>query len=357
MDLSALKALFPNVCILALTATASPKDVKGLQKNLCLENVKVLRISPNRQNVFISTAKRGSNNIGLLGYDKILYPIANALNKQREIYPMTIIYMNLQYCGYAYQLFSKIIKGLYVGGDVKGPKSCLFAQFHLSLYKDLKDDILDEIKNNDSRIRVIFATTALGMGVDAANIRIVIHIRPPNSVESYIQEIGRAGRDGKPSTAFLYFNNSDLSSKNISESMVKFCRESGCLRKFVLKYFGFSFMSQEKCCSNCNKYLAVGTIQETQTNKTREVVRVVNSIDDLSCSVQKLLDDWSANASNLYEFQIKEDLGTIIARESVFIATNKDLFEMFDWIEEYEELCNDVMTVIENFSLEMKHIS
>ena len=56
-------------------------------------------------------------------------------------------------------------------------------------------------------MRVIFATTALGMGVDAPNIENIIHITPPANLESYVQEIGRAGRSGNQSYAMIYYNN------------------------------------------------------------------------------------------------------------------------------------------------------
>ncbi|XP_066935524.1 probable ATP-dependent DNA helicase RecS [Clytia hemisphaerica] len=70
--------------------------------------------------------------------------------------------------------------------------------------------ILEEIKQQHSRIRVLFATTALGMGVDAPNIAHVMHIGPPSSMEAYTQEIGRAGRTKCDSWATLFYNNNDI---------------------------------------------------------------------------------------------------------------------------------------------------
>ena len=69
--------------------------------------------------------------------------------------------------------------------------------------------------------RVVFATTALGMGVNAPHVRHVIHIGPPSNLETYFQEIGRAGRCGEPAMATLYYNNSDIACNktNIDDSM------------------------------------------------------------------------------------------------------------------------------------------
>ena len=81
----------------------------------------------------------------------------------------------------------------------------------------MKLKIIQEISSKSSRIRVIFATTALGMGVDTPHITDIVHITPPANMESYVQEIGRAGRTGKDATATLYYNNYDISTnKNIS---------------------------------------------------------------------------------------------------------------------------------------------
>ena len=72
---------------------------------------------------------------------------------------------------------------------------------------------IDQGNKVDSQVRVLFATSALGMGVDAPYVTKVIHISPPSNLESYMQEIGRAGRTGIQSYAALYSNNSDIGKK------------------------------------------------------------------------------------------------------------------------------------------------
>ena len=73
----------------------------------------------------------------------------------------------------------------------------------------MKDEILQQLCSATSTVRVIFATVAMGMGVDIPSIRTVIHIGPAGSVKAYFQETGRAGRDGKPARAILHYNNGD----------------------------------------------------------------------------------------------------------------------------------------------------
>ena len=118
-------------------------------------------------------------------------------------------YLKLKYCGYAYNLFNKILEDsrysmlVEVETDIK---------YHAPQTKTTKEIIIQEIVKDSSRIRVIFAITALGMGVNTPYVERVIHIQPPCNIE--LQEIRRAGRNGQPAVAILYYNNSDISANN-----------------------------------------------------------------------------------------------------------------------------------------------
>ena len=76
----------------------------------------------------------------------------------------------------------------------------------------MKHQVLSELSSPSSKLRVIFATVALGMGIDIPCTRHVIHVGPPHSIREYFQETGRAGRDGKQATADVYCNNHDIAS-------------------------------------------------------------------------------------------------------------------------------------------------
>lgn len=92
---------------------------------------------------------------------------------------MTIIYLKLKYCGYAYGLFERILADKQFVGGTKDPSGRLFAQFHAPQTKRMKKSIISEIKEENSRIRVLLATSALGMGVNAPYVEHIIHISPP----------------------------------------------------------------------------------------------------------------------------------------------------------------------------------
>ena len=90
------------------------------------------------------------------------------------------------------------------------------------------------------KARVLFVTVAFGIGVDVPNIRRVIHIGVPKTMEEYFQETGRAGRDGKEVIATLFYNGRDIGKgKNpVDDVMRKFATAQSCKSKTILDYFG-----------------------------------------------------------------------------------------------------------------------
>lgn len=120
------------------------------------------------------------------------------------------------------------------------------------------------------RIPLIVATNAFGMGIDKPNVKFVLHYNMPKNMEGYYQEAGRAGRDGEEAECILLFSTQDIvtnryiiengtSSNNHNKeyeklnSMVDYCNTEGCLRNYILTYFGQEPL-KENChnCSNCN---------------------------------------------------------------------------------------------------------
>ncbi|XP_057296073.1 uncharacterized protein LOC130625010 [Hydractinia symbiolongicarpus] len=339
-DLVVLNTIFQDRPMLALTATAGDKMIFKIIKDLSLQNCKIVKASPNRRNVFLSVKKRLPNNYGVKSYEQILLPIATKLNETRQDYPITIIYMGLKYCGYAYKLFDMVIENPFCENEIT-PRAKLYAQFHASTTSCMKEDILEELKSLNSRIRVVFATTAFGMGVNVPQVTNIIHISPPSKLESYIQEIGRAGRNGAQSNAILYYNNSDISKNNLKmdESIKKYCQETDCLRKSLLKYFSFKCETQDNCCENCNP---------TTTEDFSPVHHIqMSDIDRESIRLElEMINVEKEEDSHLltFEFNLTHDVIGKISNNFHLITCERDLLHKFDvWDERYLTKIFDVI--------------
>ena len=242
-----LRALVPKAQLLALTATASPAALRTMKKELEMPTAVIVKVSPNRRNIFLQRrfrAKKGND----ISFGDILKPIAQELGQLKGDYPLTIVYAKLTCMAIVFKIFSKYVNDMNAHGLRR------FAMFHSSTEQTVKSLVINELGKTNSYIRVVVATQALGMGVDTKHVRHVIHITPSSSLESYFQEIGRAGRDGEEATATLWFNKSDIARNrtNLSDQMKEYCMEDGCLRAFILSYFGFRSQEQARCCSNCN---------------------------------------------------------------------------------------------------------
>ena len=142
------------------------------------------------------------------------------------------------------------------------PENLLFNQYHVASTKRSQEAIVMEITKSQSRLRLLFATVALGMGLDAKHVRRIIHYKPPTSLERYIQETGRAGRDGDQATAILHFNATDIRKNRpgIQPSIVNYCTNSqnNCLRKMMLNHLGANVCERGEqrkcyCCTICEE--------------------------------------------------------------------------------------------------------
>ena len=143
---------------------------------------------------------------------------------------------------------------------VKKVKSRLCDKFDACTDASTKAKIIEEFTKPDGSIRVVFATVAFAMGLDSPNIRQIIHWGPPTDAELYVQETGRAGRDGQYSEAVLYFDNHDISkSSHVQDSMKVYCENvRECRRSMLMNQFEQSPSFDHPkflhlCCDVCKK--------------------------------------------------------------------------------------------------------
>eukprot|EP00112_Aurelia_sp_Birch-Aquarium-sp1_P023416 Seg6977.1 transcript_id=Seg6977.1/GoldUCD/mRNA.D3Y31 product="ATP-dependent DNA helicase RecQ" protein_id=Seg6977.1/GoldUCD/D3Y31 len=145
--------------------------------------------------------------------------------------------------------------------DVKGR---LVEMFHAGTPKQVKDFILEQMRDGKGHIRILLCTISFGMGIDCKGVHRSIHFGPSKNVENYLQECGRAGRDGTVSHAYLLYNGFTLS--HSEKDMKDFISANSCRRSSILSNFpksrgiNFETVSQNvgcKCCDLCAKACSV----------------------------------------------------------------------------------------------------
>ncbi|XP_068716964.1 ATP-dependent DNA helicase RecQ-like [Montipora capricornis] len=221
--LDVLCSVFPDILILALTATATKAKQEKIINSIGLQLPITVEVTPDRANIYFESRSRPPPKEERV---MILAHFAEELKPKRSKMPLTIFYGNLEDCADSFMYFCCELgdKQYEPLDSPQTSKNRLFTQYHAQYPKHDQERIMADLVNNKCKHRVFFVTIAFGIGIDCPNIRRVVHLGVPYTMEEYYQEAGRAGRDGLPSEAIVYYNCHDISKakRGLQDTMIKF---------------------------------------------------------------------------------------------------------------------------------------
>lgn len=323
-QLGVLKERYPDVPIIALTATADASTRMDIIQKLQLKNPSQLIGDFNRPNIYLEVRR------GVKKSDK-LREISDFIDQQGE-----------NSCGIIYctkRDDTEMVARYLNQQNIKA------LSYHALMSAGDREMVHRLFLSN--MLQVVCATVAFGMGIDKPDVRWVIHYNMPKNIESYYQEIGRAGRDGKPAIALLYYSYSDIFilqkliqnsgrlavSTSKMDYMKRYCEGNVCRRRVLLSYFGAEV---DKDCNDCDVCLMPkprafdGTelAQKAMSAvvRTHQTINIDMCIDILRGSRQRLL--LAAGYQFIPTYGLGRDVSAVEWREYLYQMVMKGLMNI-----------------------------
>jgi ATP-dependent DNA helicase RecQ len=273
-NLTGLKRRFGRVPVLALTATATDEVTRDIIQQLAMVGPACFRGRFFRPNLRISAYRKGDDQGGGQGAKKkagVRASIARLVEaRQGE-------------SGIIYALSRKACESL---ADFLGERGVRAAAYHAGLAPETRNGVQEAFSRDE--IDVVVATIAFGMGIDKSNVRYVIHRDMPRSIESYYQEIGRAGRDGLPSDCVLFYSWADVlaydrftsdgdaaaaaRTRTLVREMFDLASARGCRHRLLTRYFGDAIDACGSSCDACAGLDPLATAKPAPGSKNRPKV-------------------------------------------------------------------------------------
>ncbi|XP_065893522.1 ATP-dependent DNA helicase RecQ-like isoform X1 [Dysidea avara] len=245
-----VRCLIPSsVNVMALTATSTIETFQVVLQRLSLFNPVTVAVSPNRGNIKLLV--QPSKSLKEFGAT-----IVQELKAKRKRYPKTVIFTRsyLDCTNLFLTMACSLRKDItFPAGYPNLLKYRLITMYTRATTDEMKSKIMASFTQESSTLRIVIATTSFSMGIDIPDIRQIIHWGPPTDIEQYVQEIGRAGRDGKESLAILMFEKAN----RFTKQAMRICAEckTECRRKNLFGNFIQYIHNTDphcKCCDICD---------------------------------------------------------------------------------------------------------
>ena len=251
--LGEVRSLIPqHVNILALTATATKEVRLKVSSTLGLVRPVVVALSPCKKNLMYSVG-------AFTTVSETFKPLLGRLKKDRGACPRTIVYcQSFNTCADIYIYLARGL-GIQLTEPMDAPNIPRFrlVDMYTSVTDQHQKDEIISMFTKPSQLRVVIATIAFGLGLDCPDVRQIVHVGLPEDIESYIQETGRAGRDGRPALAtLLKARTYHLCEKSIKEyaANTTVCRRDvlfQSMENYTHEHLGSNCMCCDICAQSC----------------------------------------------------------------------------------------------------------
>lgn len=246
-----LRSIIPSgVNILALTATATAETFHTVSHQLSMVKPVLVGLPPHRQNIVFNINPK-------IHLEDFTASLCEEFKAKQATFPKTVIYVRTYTdCSNIYMLLKQTLGKFFTDppGYPNHRDYRLIDMFTAVLTREKKEEVLELFTRANGQLRLVIATTAFGMGVDCPDIRRVIHWGIPTTLEEYVQETGRSGRDGEASVAILY---QGVGGRNATAKVKAYlvntitCRRRLLFQEFLLYSESSIEVSGCQCCDLC----------------------------------------------------------------------------------------------------------
>lgn len=251
--LNEVRSIVPDtVRVMALTATATKTTRNFIIKSLSMQEPEIVYVPPDKDNILYTVLDKPKD-----GVDEYFAPLVSKLKIERNMDRIIVFCKTYNNVITIYQYFKRQLGDNFTEppGSENYVINRVVDMYTHCTHETVKNKLIAQF-TKQSPLRIVIATIAFGMGINCPDVRHVIHWGVPSDAEMYVQESGRAGRDGKLSSATILKNASDLDQRYTTKHMIEYCtNKTACRRKLLFQdFYGCSFNPEGcKCCDICKK--------------------------------------------------------------------------------------------------------